>query len=105
MIFVSDAERIFNLSIKVDKSMKSFDELLVKHNLFPNTEVHSWLRNMEFFVSYETEIINNGVFFTDSNGLGLLERNSMSRDEEFESDTVSLGSRLFPVTTVAMIQD
>ena len=60
---------------------------------------------MEFFVSYETEIVNNGIFFTDSNGLQLMERNTMSSDEDFESDTITLGSKLFPVTTIAMIQD
>lgn len=60
---------------------------------------------MEFFVSYETEIVNNGIFFTDSNGLEVMERNAMASDEEFESDTLSLGSKLYPVTTIAMIQD
>ena len=56
-------------------------------------------------MSYETEIVNNGVFFTDSNGLELLERNSMAKDEEFDSDTISMASVLFPITTTAIIRD
>jgi hypothetical protein len=63
------------------------------------------MKNVEFLVSYETEIINNGVFYTDSNGLGLIERSFMEQDVEYGSDTISLASNLYPVTSLALIKD
>ena len=63
------------------------------------------MNNSEFFVSYETELINNGIFFTDSNGLELMRRQFMERDFDYNSDTVSLSTNLYPITAIAMIKD
>ena len=53
------------------------------------------LAGMEAFITYQTDLQNNGTFFTDSNGLESVPRQTAQK----------LESNFFPVTTSIFIQE
>lgn len=104
ILLVQNSNRTFNLSLKIHKSIESLDDLEISHYIDTKSSQY-WMNNCDFMVSYESEIINNGVFFTDSNGLALTPFQFMAKDTEFNSDTTSLASNLKPVTAITLIKD
>ena len=53
------------------------------------------LAGLEAFITYQTDLQNNGTFFTDSNGLESVPRQTAQK----------LESNFFPVTTSIFIQE
>lgn len=60
--------------------------------------------NTELFVSYQSEMINNREFYTDSNGLHMVQR-VYGKETRYNEPPIDLEKNLYPINKLIMARD
>lgn len=61
--------------------------------------------DMDATISFTTNVKNEGTFFTDSNGLGIVKRTKKEDKSEFEFLSYEAPANYYPINTAIFIDD